>query len=149
MLDFITAPLIVWICFAGLYKLAELFVKRKERLILIEKLGHAPDNQTVDENPGKDNLSFTALRLGCLLTGVGLGLLLGLLLNVLLIKQLQYYVNDDKLQHGMHFLQNMQTTASAYGASVLLCGGLGLLTAFIIEIKMKKKNKDKDNKDNI
>jgi hypothetical protein len=149
MLDFITAPLIVWICFAGLYKLAELFVKRRERMILIEKFGLVPDNQPLDKNPWKDHLSFTALRFGCLLTGVGLGLILGLLLNVLLISQLQYYANDDRLNHGMHFLQDMQTTASAYGAPVLLCGGLGLLTAFIIEIKMKKKKKNNDNKDNI
>ncbi|GHT44741.1 hypothetical protein FACS189438_3120 [Bacteroidia bacterium] len=33
-------------------------------------------------------------------------------------------------------------TEAAYGASVLLFGGIGLILAFVIELKMSKKEKE-------
>ena len=39
MMDFILVPLVVGIITLGIYKLFELFVCKKERIIMIEKLG--------------------------------------------------------------------------------------------------------------
>ena len=38
MMDFITAPLVVGFICLGIYALFELFVRRKERLLIIEKI---------------------------------------------------------------------------------------------------------------
>ena len=43
MMEFIMIPLVVGICVAGTYGLFELFARRKERLLMIEKLGDKLD----------------------------------------------------------------------------------------------------------
>ena len=43
MLDFISIPLVVGIVTLGIYKLFELFARKKERLSLIEKIGEKFD----------------------------------------------------------------------------------------------------------
>jgi hypothetical protein len=135
MLDFISIPLVVGICVAGAYGLFDLFVRRRERIILIEKLGDKLDASAIE---GKfrfpsffPRFSFSALKAGCLLTGVGLGLLIGFFINISLMSQGLYKWDD---------WYNRETAGVAYGASVLLFGGVGLIIAFIIELKMAKKN---------
>ena len=39
MMDFISVPLVVGIVCAGIYGLFELFVRKRERLAIIEKIG--------------------------------------------------------------------------------------------------------------
>ena len=46
MLDFLMVPLVVGIICAGIYGLFELFVRRKERLAIIEKIGENRDKLT-------------------------------------------------------------------------------------------------------
>ena len=77
MMDFIMVPTIMAIITLGIYKLFELFVCKKERLMLIEKMGdkYVPDVACMPKLYG--NFSFSALKLGCLLVGMGLGLLIG------------------------------------------------------------------------
>ena len=41
--------------------------------------------------------------------------------------------------HSLDFRNEYEAISSAYGASVLLFGGLGLIVAFVIETNMKKK----------
>jgi hypothetical protein len=133
MMEFITIPLVVGICVAGVYGLFELFVRRKERLTIIEKVCEKLDVSTfegkLDFGSYMPKFSFSALKAGCLMTGTGLGILVGFILNNLPLIY-QSYKN------------NWYDNNAAYGASVLLFGGLSLIVAFVIEIKMAKKNKE-------
>ena len=44
MMDFISVPLVVGIVCAGIYGLFELFVRKRERLEIIEKIGDKLDS---------------------------------------------------------------------------------------------------------
>jgi len=131
MMDFISIPLVVGICVLGVYKLFELFVRKRERLNIIDKIGDKFDPSMIDNKfsfPDKQsNITFSTLKIGCLLLGVGLGLLIGFFISYYYYGGTSdnYYVRD--------------VVGVIYGASVLLFGGVGLLTAFIIEMKMLKK----------
>ena len=79
MLQFIFVPLVVGIITYGIYSLFALFVHRKERLILIEKL---QDKLTPDLLAQKVNLpdlsrlsfkSFGALKAAAIFIGLGRG----------------------------------------------------------------------------
>lgn len=132
MMEFIMVPLVVGIVCTGIYGLFELFVRRKERLSIIDKIGDKLDASALD---GKlkigtfgPSFSFSALKVGCLMAGIGLGLLVGALVNVPLYNM---FSDEGWYRHDV--------MAVAYGASVLLFGGLGLIVAFVIELKMGKK----------
>lgn len=135
MLDFIMAPAIVGIVSAGIYGLFELFVRRNERMAIIEKIGDKLDASAFE---GKLNLpsygrrmSFSALKIGLLLAGCGLGLLIGFFIGMSLLPDAAY--NDN--------YQLRKVLSVVYGSSVLLFGGLGLVVAFIIELKLGKKDR--------
>ena len=128
MFNFIIPPLVVGIITLGIYKLFELFVCKKERLLIIEKMGEkfTPDMLEHKINfPFIGNLSFSALKFGCLFIGIGLGLLSAFVIH--------YNCID-------FFSKDWATCKIMYGACVLIFGGLGLLLAFLIELKI---NKDK------
>lgn len=137
MMDFISVPLTVGIVFLGVYKLFELFVCRSERLKIIEKLS---DSLTSADIVGKLTLpsyrqsrfSFSTLKGGCLMLGIGLGLLIGFFIS---INAFPGYLNNNSWEY-------RQTASIVYGSCVLLFGGLGLLTAFLIEMKIGKKKED-------
>jgi len=133
-MEFIIAPLIVWICVSGLYGLIELYARRGERKAIIEKMGDKLDNSLLE---GKFSMlqfssqSFSSLKIGCLLAGLGLGLLVGLWISTMLLSN-SYYT-------GMERWRMDNLTGVAYGASVLLFGGIGLLVSFVIENRMNRK----------
>jgi len=136
MLDFITAPLIVGIVTLGIYRLFELYVRKKERLALIEKAGERIDPSIVQNNYGLlggSNLTgkFTSLKVGCLLLGVGVGLLVGFMIG-------QYYYGELMNKEDVPYFVR-ETIGVIYGSSVLLFGGLGLLISFLVEVKLRKK----------
>jgi hypothetical protein len=140
MMDFITVPLVVGIVTLGIYKLFELFVRKKERLSIIEKIGEKFDASMIENKfsfPSKifKNFSFGTLKAGCLLMGIGLGLLVGFLICISAIRG--YNLGSDTINWGVR-----DTAGIVYGASVLIFGGLGLITAFIIEMKYSKKDQD-------
>ena len=131
MMNFITTPLIVGIVFAGIYGLFELFLRRKERMAIIEKLS---DKQGMSSLEDKLHLSayspcfsFSSLKIGCLFSGLGLGMLVGFIMNTLFVLN----ETDDWYRN--------EIADTAYGASVLLFGGIGLIVAFVKELKMGKK----------
>ena len=133
MLDFIMVPLVCSIFVFGFYKLFELFVCKKERLLILEKMG---EKFTPDMLEHKINFSSigkfssTALKFGCLFMGLGLGLLIGYLICS---TTLEGYAEMES------FNRNMRETVSIiYGACILLFGGLGLLIAFLVELKINK-----------
>lgn len=136
-MDFITIPLVVGMITLGIYKLFELFVCRKERLTMIEKIGSTFDASMIQNKfsfPEKKLPVFGTLKIACLLLGVGLGLMAGFGLTQSLGLNHMTRVNET---------WHMQDTIGVvYGASVLLFGGLGLLVAFILEMKYSKKLKE-------
>ena len=133
-MDFITAPLVVGFICLGIYALFELFVRRKERLLIIEKISERMDITDLGKRLSLPSyslprFSFSALKAGCLLVGVGLGILVGFLFNLIIAAN----------RHDLDFYNDYEAITSAYGASVLVFGGLGLIIAFVIETNMKKK----------
>ena len=136
MMDFIIAPLIVGIITLGIYKLFELFVCKKERLSMIEKLGDKLNNGDIisnlslNLNYSRSQFSFGPLKGGFLMLGIGLGLLLGFFICLFSFPGYTYKEN------------NYQAVSIIYGACVLAFGGLGLLIAFLIETKMNKHQKE-------
>ena len=132
-MDFITVPLTTGIVFLSFYKVIELFVCRKERMTIIEKIGDKLSTSSLTNelelfNYGGLHISFSALKTGCLLIGIGLGMLIGLLIHIYVAS-----MNDLGTSIG---IRNMIEVA--YGAPVLLFGGLGLIVAFIVEMRVKK-----------
>ena len=123
-------PALFGIISFGIYKLFELFVCKKERLTLIEKLS---DKFTPDMVGNKinfstvSNTSFSALKFGCLFMGIGLGLLIGYLICQTTIDGLY------STERGNWSWEVRQTVGIIYGSSVLLCGGASLLIAFLVE----------------
>ena len=129
MLEFITIPSIMGIITLGIYKILELYIRRKERLILIEKLGDRLDPDRLDKPFSLNNFfpsgaGFGALKGACLLLGLGAGLLLGYFL-------LQTKVTDFNSSLRQPLAQLV------LGGSIFICGGLGLLIAFLIEMKYR------------
>jgi len=137
MMDFITIPLVVGIVTLGIYKLFELFVRKKERLTLIEKLGEKLNPDMLHGTfpvPVKllSNFSTGALKTGCLLAGIGLGLLIGILIA-------GYGLHIDGSD--LHNYETRELMGVIFGASVLLFGGIGLLVAFLVEMRINRKER--------
>ena len=125
MFNFIIPPLVFGIVTLGIYKLFELFVCKKERLLIIEKMGEkfTPNMlQSKISFSSIGNLSFSALKVGCLLIGLGLGILVAFFIHY----------------NMMDFCDDRRIQSSLYASCVLLFGGIGLLTAFLIELKINK-----------
>ena len=69
-MDWITAPLIMAIIFGTIYKLAELFVRKRERLLLINKLTEISNVDFRGISLYSSGNKFTALRIGVALLGL-------------------------------------------------------------------------------
>ncbi len=114
------AIIVLGIAYA-VYKLVELFARRKERMALIDKIdikdgvAVSPDMINWLSPPAKS--PFPALRIGLLLAGLGLGLGIAIIMSY----------NMEGMERDM-----------LYFASMLFFGGLGLVISFIIEQKQKK-----------
>ena len=120
----------------GIYKLFELFARRKERMMLIEKVGDKIDPSFFQSSlpipvliAGKG--SYGTLKAGCLLVGVGLGLLVGFIILNVTLPAIEMI--------GTHSYE--QVASIVFGSSVLLFGGLSLLVAFVLEMKYQNKKK--------
>ena len=127
-MDFIMVPAVIGIITLGIYKLFELFVRKKERLMIIDKIGDklTPDilNGKIDFSTDIPKLSFSALKFGCLFVGLGIGLLVAFAVH---------YNFADFVE------SSYQIRGAVYGSCVLLFGGLGLIVAFIIELNINNK----------
>ena len=137
MMDFILVPLVVGICTLSVYKLFELFVRKKERLMLIEKLNDQLSIGDISERlhipliSNHFNMSSGALKGGCLMLGIGLGLLFAFFICC--------NAFPNYTQGGDYSWQVERQASVVYGSCVLIFGGIGLLTAFLIEIKLFRK----------
>ena len=135
MVEAIMVPAVCGMFIFGFLKLFELFVCKKERLLIIEKMGEkfTPDmleHKISFSSIGK--FSSSALKFGCLFMGLGLGLLIGYLICS---TTLEGYTNmgDVRLNYNMR-----ETISIIYGACILLFGGISLLIAFLVELKINK-----------
>lgn len=138
---------IVGIITLGIYRLFELFVRRKERMSIIEKLQNNVDPSVFANKfslpllgqPGVKFPSSWPLRASLLLVGIGLGLLVGFFLEFTLTNSMQpsFSSYDWNVQNNIS-----DSVAIIYLASVSLFGGLGLLVAYRIEQKNEKKHKE-------
>lgn len=131
MMDFIVVPLIVGMITLGVYKFFELLICRRERLNIIAKIEPgALIDYVKNVNlglPGRGEVGMTgfsswALRLGCLLAGLGLGLLVA------------YWSVSESAA-------TPYDLSAIYGGSVLCFGGLGLIVAFVVERLMGGKGR--------
>ena len=122
MMDFITIPLVVGTITLGIYKLFELFVCKKE----------INSNLSLNLNYSRSRFTFGSLKSGLLMLGIGLGLLVAFFICINSFPGYTASRNWD-----------VERQASVvYGACVLLFGGAGLLAAFLIEMKIQKKEKE-------
>jgi hypothetical protein len=136
MMDFIMAPTITGIVFLGIYKLFELFVRRRERLIMIEKMSEKFDPSMIEDKlnfANQKSTPFVTLKFACLFLGIGLGLLVGFLIAQL------YFPEQLNGKSFESYNAISESLGIVYGSSTLLFGGLGLLIAFLIEMRMTKK----------
>ena len=134
-MEIIVVPVVCGIFVLGFYKLFELFVCKKERLAIIEKIGEkfSPDMLENKINlPSVGNVSFSALKFGCLFVGLGLGLLVAYLIC-------RTTIDDYVVRNADWNWEVKQTISVIYGACVLLFGGVGLLASFLVELKISKK----------
>jgi len=122
----------------GIYKLFELFAKRKERILMIEKLASLAENKEGNESRLKISLPFVAngdtdfgfwpLRISLLLIGIGAGFLLAFFIRF------QY---PD---------MSWDLISFANTAGILFFGGIGLLAAYFIEQRKRAQKEEKEKK---
>jgi hypothetical protein len=102
----ITAIFVTAIVFTGIYGILQLFVRRKERMLIIEKGANPPEIKS-------DMPRFSSLKFGLLFVGVGAGIITGSIIAASTIIEEEV----------------------AYGSMVFIFGGIALLIDHLIERK--------------
>ena len=136
---------VTFIVFSFIYMVFELFARRSERKMLIEKIveiGKADVGRYLNEylgNTGMANIfrmrSHGSIRGALLMLGIGIGVMAGFFINYLL-------VGDAYLTSNRHWdVCNEEVVVVVYIASVCIFGGLGMLIAYFIERKENGKLK--------
>jgi hypothetical protein len=136
----ITAIFVVGSVILGIYKIFELFIRKKERALLIEKIPVFLNNNQLGDFVSLPGISFGKrdygswpLRISLLLIGVGMGCVIAFFI--------QYYLFDNTLRsvsdEGDIRRQIEQSQFVLYFSFITIFGGLGLLAAYLIELKSK------------
>ncbi|MCR5471086.1 hypothetical protein SAMN05216354_1941 [Xylanibacter ruminicola] len=128
-MDWITAPLVCAIIFGCIYKVVELFVRKRERLMLINKITEISNTDFKGINLYNSGNKFTALRVGWLMLGAGCGFLFGFLINMMATYG-QYASNFDNV-----WRYHSVVGGIVYVACICICGGIGLLLSYRAERK--------------
>lgn len=128
-MDWIMVPLNFLIVFGTIYKLAELFVRKRERLMLINKLTEISNVDFKGISLYSSGNKFTALRIGWLMLGVGTGFLAGFLINMMATYGKYAYDFNDVWPFHDH------VAGVVYIACICIFGGIGLLMAYKAEHK--------------
>ena len=134
-------PLNFAIVFGGIYKVIELFVHKRERLMLISKITELKNIDFKGISLYSSGNKYTALRIGWLLTGIGFGFLLGFCINM----WATYGDYSFRADENFMFRYREYVSGIVYVASVCICGGIGLLMSYRAERKAEQpeeKNKD-------
>ena len=130
----LTPIIVVPIIFYFTYKFLESLIRRKERMMLIEKLETLqPQSLQIGEAFSSTdffpNKKFIGLRIGLLLTGIGFGLVVAWALMAFMYVQIASYLKES--------WELRQTLNIIYLASPILFGGIGLLISYVIERNQK------------
>lgn len=128
-MTWIEAPLICAIIFGCIYKVVELFVHKRERLMLINKLTEISNVDFKGINLYSSGNKFTGLRIGWLMLGVGVGFLLGFCIN------LWATLGDYALKAEEMRQYRLDVGSIVYVACICICGGIGLLMSYRAERK--------------
>lgn len=128
-MDWITVPLVCAIIFGCIYKVVELFVHKRERLMVINKLTEISNVDFKGINLYSSGNKFTGLRIGWLLLGIGFGFLFGFLINMM--ATYGQYANDFDNVWRYH----NKVGGIVYVACICICGGIGLLMSYKAERK--------------
>ena len=136
-MNWITAPLICAIVFGCIYKVVELFVRKRERLMLINKLTEISNVDFKGISLYSSGNKFTGLRVGWLMLGVGFGFLFGFLINMMATYGKYAYDFDDVWRY------HSVVGGIVYVACICICGGVGLLLAYRAERKEEQPREKK------
>ena len=133
-------PLNFAIVFGGIYKVIELFVHKRERLMLISKITELKNIDFKGISLYSSGGKYTALRIGWLLLGVGCGFLLGFCINMMATYgDYSFRVDEDFMFRYREYVGGI-----IYVASVCICGGIGLLMSYRAERKAEQPIEKKD-----
>lgn len=132
----LTPIFVVGFIVLGFYKILELFVRRRERMMLIEKLDGEAFNEFIKHGglpqnymlPHRSGVRFGVLHLAAGLLGIGLGVVVS------------YTILSAIMSCGMDqpwFYRN-----ACQGGCVLLFTGLALVISFVIEYRLTHKKND-------
>lgn len=118
---------IIGIVFYFTYLVFSLIMRRKERMMLIEKISELKDVELSNIQLGGAG-KYAWLHVGCCACGIGLGILIAFFIEL--------GVRSTNLMIGMD---------ACYSACLCLFGGIGLVVSFIIANKLEsEKNKEKN-----
>ncbi|MDR1089984.1 MAG: hypothetical protein LBL79_02820 [Prevotella sp.] len=120
----------------GIYKVFELFVRRNERISIIEKLSNV-DPETLKHRINfpvykDESVGSWSIRIGLLLIGVGLGVVIATVVDI--STAVPTYVN------GATRWISMRSVDVLYPSCAAVFGGIGLVIAYFIEKKKDKKD---------
>ena len=135
-MDWIMIPVNCAIIFGCIYKVVELFVRKRERLMLISKITELTNIDFKGIQLYSSGNKYSALRVGWLMLGIGLGFLVGFFLN--------FITAEGKLDkfYDWHYYDNVG--GIIYVACICIFGGIGLLISYLAERKAEQPEKKKD-----
>ena len=127
--------LIIGFIVLGIYRVFELFVRRTERMAIIERLGEqiklSEANVDLSLPLFQKSESSWALKISLLLIGIGIGLVAAYCIDFASIG-----CNWTDGYPGKYYRNKIEIV---YLACVAIFGGLGLLSAYLIERRHKTK----------
>lgn len=138
--DFLVPIFVVFFMSATTYLIFELFARRRERLALIEKLTEIRSEDldksraSIFTNYGLPSVRFSFLRVGMLILGVGLGIIVGFTILALILGR--PYLDGD--------YNNYNLTSVVYGACICFFGGAMLVGSYFLEKALQKHYKNED-----
>jgi len=141
LVPIIIVPTIVYF----FYKSLESLIRRKERMMIVEKLDFSiqqalPSAEAFNVLDSITNKRFSSLRTGSCLAGIGLGLIVAwvVVATVYPITPEQYTENHFVRGYFRDYLEQFKII---YLAAPALFGGIGLIISYIIEQKVHKQEK--------
>ena len=130
-------PLNCAIVFGCIYKVVELFVHKRERLMLISKITELSNVDFKGIRLYSSGNKFTALRVGWLLIGVGLGFFVGFFLNFITAN------GDLETIYKWNYIEKIG--GIIYVSCITFFGGIGLLISYYTERRAEEsEDKKKD-----
>ncbi len=136
-MEWIIIPFNVLVIFGTIYKVFELYARKDERKMIINKIEDIKgvDLSHTNLNMGNSrNSRFLSLRIGLLVLGLGIGCFAGMLSLLMILPRLAPMLST-------HYVREMLMTSC-----ICFFGGLALVISYIIEHKARcKENNDKEN----